>query len=221
MTEIRTLKDGDWYWIDKEVILKRVPEIRAMGVTVYNFLAAMADKNQCCFPSQKYMADRLGYSRTAINKAIKVLEKYGLVARVKRNRYHCEYLLLRCKPEETQVSIIGNRGVRIMNTNNNDITRYINNSISKFNKFSESNNSFKGLKPKTTEYFLAVDIAEALHDPQGLPLYLSYAKKYPENLLRRVLGEVKEVPVEKIKKTRGALFNHLIQKKYGENNHCD
>jgi len=63
---------------------------------------------------------------------------------------------------------------------------------------------------KSTE--LAMDIATALGDHKNLALYISYSRKYPIWLLRKVLGEVKEIPSEKIKKSRGALFNYLVQK---------
>ena len=43
-------------------------------------------------------------------------------------------------------------------------------------------------------------------------MYLSYTKKYPEPLLREVLGQVMEIPTERIKKSRGAFFNYLIRK---------
>jgi hypothetical protein len=64
---------------------------------------------------------------------------------------------------------------------------------------------------KTREELLAYDLAEALHDLPGFPLYLSYARKYPESLLRETVGRVREVPPSKIKTSRGALFNFLIQ----------
>ena len=63
---------------------------------------------------------------------------------------------------------------------------------------------------KLTE--LAMDIATALGDHKNLALYISYSRRYPIWLLRKVLGEVKEIPSEKIKKSRGALFNYLVQK---------
>lgn len=84
-----------------------------------------------------------------------------------------------------------------------------------FNIDNDNKNSFKDFKPKTREELLAKDLAITLNDLQALPLYLSYSKKYPESLLRKILGEVKEIPQDKIKKSRGALFNHLI-KKYAE-----
>ncbi|WAC06743.1 MAG: helix-turn-helix domain-containing protein [Thermodesulfobacteriota bacterium] len=85
----------------------------------------------------------------------------------------------------------------------------------KKNCFNSNFYSFKGIKPKTRKLHLAWEIARALNDPKGLGLYIAYSFRYPEPLLRKVLAEVKEIPDKKIKKSRGALFNHLIQK-YGE-----
>jgi len=59
---------------------------------------------------------------------------------------------------------------------------------------------------------LAMDIARALEDQENLALYISYCRRYPLPLLRRVLDEVRQIPSEKIKRSRGALFNYLVQK---------
>lgn len=67
-------------------------------------------------------------------------------------------------------------------------------------------------KPKTKEELLAYDAAAKLHDLENLALYLSYAKRFPENLMRKTLSEVSHIPEAKIRKSRGALFNYLIQK---------
>lgn len=223
--EIRDLRNGDWYWIHKAVIQKYTPKIGAIGITVYNFLASLANSDQSCFPSQKYIAKRLGYSRATINKTIRVLEGNGLIKIEKRSRYHCIYHLLkigckedftsksRCKLDETQMSTTANSDVKYIDTNDNKITR-INNNID-----NDSKNSFKDFKPQTREELLAKDIAIVLNDYHALPLYLSYSKKYPESLLRKILGEVREIPQSKIKKSRGALFNHIIKKYAEETNH--
>ena len=203
--EIRDLRNGDWYWVHKAVIREYALKVGAIGIVVYNFLASLANGRQQCFPSQKYMAEALGYSRATIGKKIKLLERSGLIRVEKRSRYHRVYHLLkvRCKPRETQMSTYGNSEFPLVDTNNNKLTRIINNiDISNFKKF----------KPKTREELLALDLAKALKDRNGFPLYLSYSKKYSESLLRKALGEVKEIPDQKIKKSRGALFNYLIQK---------
>jgi hypothetical protein len=75
----------------------------------------------------------------------------------------------------------------------------------------------KNFAPQTQAELLAQDVAEALNDRENLALYLSCVKKYPEALIRRVLGQVQDIPDAKIKKSRGALFNYLIQKYGGQN----
>jgi len=213
--EIRDLRNGGWYWIDKAVIKSYTPKVGAVGISVYSFLASLADRSQGCFPSQKYIANSLGYSRATINKTLKVLERYGLIRIDKRSRYHCVYKLLkvRCKTSETQMSSRRNSDVNQVNTNNNKLTR-INNNIDIENKnFLNSNsNTSKSFKPKNRQELLALDLAKSLSDLQGLSLYLSYSNKYPESFLRKVLGEVKEIPLGKIKKSKGALFNYLVKK---------
>lgn len=72
-------------------------------------------------------------------------------------------------------------------------------------------------KPKNEKELLAADIAQKLNDLANLPLYISYANKYSDHILRMILGQVMEIPAEKITKTRGALFNFLVQR-YGEKN---
>lgn len=88
-----------------------------------------------------------------------------------------------------------------------------------FNKLKNDTEKYpQNPKPKDPrrERHIAYELANSLKDHQSFPLYLSYAQKYPEQFLRKILAAVLEVPPEKISKTRGALFNYLIQK-YGPN----
>ncbi len=112
--EVRDLRNGNWYWIHRAVIKVYTPKIGATSIAVYNFLASCVDTRQSCFPSQKYIAEHIGYSRATVNKAIKLLERHGLVRIEKKDRYHCVYHLLkvsRCKAQETQMSSRGNSDV--------------------------------------------------------------------------------------------------------------
>jgi biotin operon repressor len=212
---IRDFKNGNWYWVDKLIVQKNVPKIGTMSFTVYSFLASLADKNQSCFPSQKYIAESIGCSRSTVNKAIKALVKYGLIIKKRKDRYHCTYSLIkvRCRAEETQMSHTGKSDVTQRNTNDNKrIRNNNNNNIDKMRKGFSKIRSFKEFTPRNREELIAVDLADTLDDYQGLPFYISLAKKYPETFLRRILEQVMQVPQEKIKKSRGALFNHLVQK---------
>ena len=213
--EIRDLRNGDWYWIHKAVINDYTSMVGATGIIVYSFLASMTDNNQRCFPSQKYIADKLGYSRATVNKALKRLKDNGLISVEKPSRYHCIYRLLkvRCKAGETQMSSRRNSDVNQVNTNNNKLTRINNNTDIENKNFLNFNpNTYKSFRPRSRQELLALDLAEALNDYKNLALYLFYSKKYPESFLRKVLGEVKEIPAEKIKKSKGALFSYLIKK---------
>ncbi len=68
-----------------------------------------------------------------------------------------------------------------------------------------------GYQGPSREDLLAHDLAEGLDDLKGLALYRSYAKKYPEPLLRQVFATIMLIPAKHIKKSRGALFNYLIK----------
>ncbi len=105
---VRDLRNGDWYWIHKAVIQEYTQKVGAVGIAVYNLLASMADSDQGCFPSQKYIAKCLGYSRSYINETLKALERNGLIRIEKKGRYRLVYHLLRlsCQPGRTQVSSI-------------------------------------------------------------------------------------------------------------------
>lgn len=67
-------------------------------------------------------------------------------------------------------------------------------------------------KPKKREELLALDLATDLDDLDGLPFYIALSHKYPELFLRDILAAVMDIPPDRIKKSRGALFNHLIKK---------
>jgi len=70
-------------------------------------------------------------------------------------------------------------------------------------------------RPKNEKELLAWDLANNLNDTANLPFYISYANRYSSGLLRKALGAALEVPANRIRKSRGALFNHLV-KKYAE-----
>ncbi len=108
---------------------------------------------------------------------------------------------------------LGQKPVDDLDPNDITIKKDIkNNDIDNNNSFDLNSNSFKEFEPRNRKERLALDLAKALNDPKGLALYISYSNKYPENLLRKTLGVVNKIPDEKIKKSRGALFNYLIQK---------
>lgn len=115
------MEPGNWYWVEKAVIRKYAPKVGAVGIAVYNYLASLANTDQYCYPSQARIGEVIGYSRTAINRAIKRLEENGLILVEKSGRYQQGYRLLRmsCKPNAPQVSAGSTPGVKQAHTNNN------------------------------------------------------------------------------------------------------
>src|SRR5215208_17987 len=90
----RRIVKGQWYWIDKEIIRRYAPAVGTAGITVYNYLASLANTEQSCYPSHRHLAKVLGLSRTTVAKAIKRLEEHQLIAVEKTGRYHQQYRLL-------------------------------------------------------------------------------------------------------------------------------
>ncbi|MFH1287981.1 MAG: hypothetical protein ABII25_04715 [bacterium] len=73
----------------------------------------------------------------------------------------------------------------------------------------------KDFKPQNKEELLAYDLAESLKDFDHLHIYLDLCKQYTQNSLLKILGEVKEIPEAKIRKSKGALFTYLVRR-YGK-----
>ena len=67
------------------------------------------------------------------------------------------------------------------------------------------------VNPKTREESFALEIAEKLSDQKNAPFYLKMAETYPERRIREVLEKVERVPEERIRVSRGALFNWRIR----------
>jgi hypothetical protein len=65
-------------------------------------------------------------------------------------------------------------------------------------------------RPATTQQALAVELATTLGDTRNFACYLSLTKRFQEAYLRQALGLVMQVPKERIRKSRGALFVYLV-----------
>lgn len=214
---IRSIKRGKWYWIEKSILKKYASELKSSGLAVYNVLAYFANsKSQSCFPSQKTIADLIGSSRRTVSMKIRLLKDERLIA-IERMNGRLKYFLLYpkeskdhrgCDKKDTSHETQGN-------TNKNNRTR-INNNVNEDRK-TFNMKSFEEFKPKTRKELLASDLAKGLNDSKSLPFYLSVVRQYPEPLLMKLLGEVREIPSEKIKKSRAALFNYLLQQYAKEN----
>lgn len=211
--KFRSMKHGKWYWVDKAVTQERARKEGLLAIGVYHFLASMTDESQSCYPSQKYIAKKIGCSRGSVNKAIKRLVEDKLISMWKTSGKRTVYQLLPVDVSDngTEMSDKSTLDVSKADTNNNKETRDNNNNVVRAKK---SHTTDEGLhkdgNPQTREELLAHDLSEALNDRKHYSIYLSYAKEYPESFLRRVLAETKLTPDSKIRKSRAALFNYLV-----------
>lgn len=96
---------------------------------------------------------------------------------------------------------------------------HANNMKKKINNDNDKNMDLNDFKPTTKEELLAKDLAIELGDQSGFQFYLVVAKVYPESLLRAIASQVRQTPLGEIKKSRGALFNHLLKKHASKTNH--
>lgn len=201
----RKMVAGQWFWLEKAIIRNYLSQIGASGFAVYSFLASCADENQTCFPSQGYIAKGLKYSRSTVCRAIQNLEKMKLITRSLGSNGRRNYHLSAISPETgvdrkdsgcmnaTELSHQRNKDVAPVHTNNSQGRRIINNNWERENLFA----SF---------------LADSLNNLEALPVYQSYARRYPEAVLRKILSEAKEPPAHKIRKSRSHLFTYLLKK---------
>ncbi|MEX1138911.1 MAG: helix-turn-helix domain-containing protein [Bacteroidota bacterium] len=211
---VRSLQDGRWYWAPKAVIQEMSRTLGFLALAVYHFLSSMADSNQACFPSQAFIAERLGCCRTSVTGAIKTLESNGLlrVIRDGKSKNSYELLSVRGSPGRPPTSIGEPLNVNPNDTNDIRLTRIDTNG----RHLSGQKKDFgKGFKPTTKEEVLACDLANELNEPGELQLYLSLARTYSEPFLRETLAKVNQTPRHRIKKSRAALFTYLVHR-YGK-----
>jgi len=216
---VRDIRNGDWYWISRFVLQEYGPKIGILALSIYNFLASMADEKQSCFPSQSYIAKNLGCSRGSVSRGLKVLRDYNLIAVEIKSRYVRIYYLLDIgsSMQLHHVSSPATNDVQKAYINNKRIIKEKNVNVSDSiqNSQKEEDDFIQTLVPQNREELLAKDIAEGLNDYPHIQLYLEYAYRFPENILRKVLAEVRQKPIHKIKRSRGALYTYLINK-YGQ-----
>lgn len=218
----RSMRDGKWYWADKAVIQQYVRRVGFLAIAVYHFLASMADENQSCYPSQKYIADRLGCSRWSVNQAVKKLRESRLIGCAKAVGRSNTYHLLPVPMSSDHTGGVGSEPINVCeteDTNDNKEQDKDNNIVVSDLKTHNTTKEPNGeTETGSRQELLANDLAEALNDRSHYTIYLSYAKQYSESFLRRVLAETKMTPDKKIKKSRAALFNYLVYHYAGQRN---
>lgn len=213
--DTRSIRDGDWYWVNKALIRDHAKDIGALGIAVYNCLAFFVDRDQTCYPTQEKIGRMLGFSRVSVCKAVALLERRGLITVDKFGRYgKCTYRLrpIRCKANRAGVLSTGTPGVNHRNATNIYPSR-LNNNTAPAEPFvhRKTVDHAQGFQPTISNEPLALELADCLDDRQNLGLYLSCVRRCPESLLRGVIRDIQQIQTGDIHKDRIALFNRLIR----------
>lgn len=205
--KIRGMDAGSWFWVSKKVIREYASKIGFLPIAVYHFLASMADDSQSCYPSQRYIAEKLGCSRSSVSRALKSLAAHDLIRLSTGANMGRVYQLLEVRSciDATNVSHACKSDVAPMDTNNTTLTRINNNDVVRV-----SSEKLTTGRPLTKEELLASDIAETLGDERNDQHYLRLVLRYPEPVLRQALSQVKQTSPERIRKSRAALFMYLV-----------
>ncbi len=77
--------------------------------------------------------------------------------------------------------------------------------------------SIESMDAQHDHRLLAYSICTTFNDEKNLPMYLSYVRKYPLEIIQRACEGAARPQAHKIKRTRGALFNYLV-KRYAKEN---
>jgi hypothetical protein len=68
---------------------------------------------------------------------------------------------------------------------------------------------------------LAQAIARGLGEEESLPIFRALIRRYPEEIIRRAYEETLEIPPERVRKSKGAIFNFLLKKYARQGNNQD
>jgi len=192
-----------WFTMPRSLFKQFTSVLGINTVAVYCLLAAYADnhyKTRLTFPK---ISQKLGCTNSEAIRALHLLEDFHLIRSepiVGRTKM---YQLLWVPPWGKLWGKMKEKSgpYRIDYSINNkyDIDGLINKIILNQNM------------NQTEETLFAYELADALNDREAIQMYISYVHRFSESLLREILTKVLSVPDSKIRKTRGALFNYLIQ----------
>ena len=171
--------------------------------------------------SVEELSDILDAGVRSVIRYKKTLVRYGLIyeKRLGQGKPNWIYVL---KPElnenqKCQNGISRNANKSLLEVPKvHPIDTYINDT--KLNNVKENVILKKGKRSQEKE-LLAKEISEQLEDSHSLGFYRKIVDTVPENLIYQALSEVKDTYLMgKVKKSRAALFNSVIQTKARENN---
>jgi hypothetical protein len=197
--------ENRWFSMPRALFQDFSSALDIHSLAVYGLLAAYADKSFSSKLNYHKVSQKLGCTNAEAVRALHKLEDLHLIKSELDNSKTMNYRLLWVHPwgklGEKMAEMPSPFRIELSFNNkyDNDIEGFIRRII------------FKQRMNQSEETQLAYELAEALNDKEAIQMYISYVHRFPEGLLREMLIKVLSIPENKIRKTRGALFNYLIQ----------
>jgi len=194
-----------WFSLPKALFRNFSSILGVNGIAIYSLLAAYADTEFRSKLNYHKISQKIGCTNVEAVRALHMLEDLHLIKSEPENSKTKSYRLLWIPPwgKLGEKMLKKSSPYRIEYSINNKYDDDIDGLISRI-IFKQKMNQFE-------ETQLAYELAEALNDKEAIQMYISYVHRFSESLLREMLVKVLSVPENKIRKTRGALFNYLIQ----------
>ncbi len=202
MRKIKKEDSDRWMTIPKVLFRSHSSMLGINGIAIYCLLAAYEDNEHKSKLNFHKISQKLDCRNSEVVRTLHMLEDLHLIRSEPVNNKTKYYRLL-WVPHWGKLVGKKSKTYRIEYSINkkydNDIDGTINRLIFKTNMNQDEETQF------------AYELAEALDDKEAIQMYLSYVHRFSESLLREMLTKVLSIPDNKIRKTRGALFNYLMQ----------
>ena len=194
-----------WCSLPKALFRNFSSTLGVNGLAIYSLLAAYADNQFRSKLNYHKISQKIGCTNAEAVRTLHMLEELHLLKSEPVNSETKSYRLLWIPPwgKTGEKMLEKSNPYRIEYSINNKYDDDIDGLISQI-IFKQKMNQFE-------ETQFAYELAEALNDKEAIQMYISYVHRFSEALLREMLVKVLSVPENKIRKTRGALFNYLIQ----------
>lgn len=209
-----------WFSMPKELFRRFSLVLGLEGLAVYSLLASYVKENAICKLDSKKISHKLGCRELVVYKALRKLENLHLIRPKPFPSGTTGYQILWLPPWGKLC------GKTVLKISKKSAPYRYDYSIETLREKIDDDIEGSGDKLIFLNYMnpidqtqLAYELAEALNDQEAIQMYLAYTQRFPEDLLREILTKVLAVPDYKIRKTRGALFNYLIQQHAGKANY--
>lgn len=168
---------------------------------------------RCVMPLSK-LAHHCGLSVSTTNRAVIALTKRGLIWYRRGYNQSCPSQFgLADTPEKLPSRTIARRKIGTPNPNDSDSVLNVNSGdIDIGNAVHKQNDGSKN-EPVDN---LAYRVADGLGDMKNIALYRNYCRRFPTEIILNAFVRAREVAPNKIKKSRGALFNYLCKQMYAK-----